>query len=333
MNDSNDTWLAGHLYYSGHWESFLRQAVSPFIDRIMSQGLATQFFFIRYWERGPHIRLRLKGETDLLEVVVKPQCKQFFLYYYERYPSQREDPTWIQDAAAEQRWFPNNSVQFIAYEAEVERYGGPEGMLLSEQQFQASSRAVLALLQDSETWSYERALGAAIQLHLIFAAALGMDAYAAAQFYTQVSRHWLNRVYPAEPHLPDRERTRRQQATLTAYAHTFAHQRRTLVPYHEVLWNALATGVAFDHPWLNQWQNDMEQLAAALSVAQHRQRLITPWWFQYDQTINITEEKQQLWPIFESYVHMTNNRLGILNRDESYLGYVMQQSLTALAAA
>jgi thiopeptide-type bacteriocin biosynthesis protein len=333
MNSSDDTWLAGHLYYSGNWESFLTQAVSPFIDQVVSQGLATQFFFIRYWERGPHIRLRFKGEMDVLERVVKPQFKQFFLHYYERYPSQREEPTWVQDLAAEQRWFPNNSLQFIAYEAEVERYGGPEGIRLSEKQFQASSRAVLALLQDSENWGYDRALGAAIQLHLTFAAALGMDAYATAQFYTQVSRHWLNRVYPVASQLTDRERTARQQATLAAYVHTFAHQRTTLVPYHEVLWNALTMGVEFDHPWLNQWRNDMEQLAAALRVAQHSQRLIIPRCFRYDPSINITEEKQQLWPILESYVHMTNNRLGILNRDESYLGYVMQQSLTALSAA
>jgi hypothetical protein len=58
-----------------------------------------------------------------------------------------------------------------------------------------------------------------------------------------------------------------------------------------------------------------------------------PRWFHYEPTIDISEEQQQLWPIFESYVHMTNNRLGILNRDESYLGYLMQQSLTALSAA
>ncbi|MFP5247245.1 MAG: lantibiotic dehydratase C-terminal domain-containing protein, partial [Thermoanaerobaculia bacterium] len=33
-------------------------------------------------------------------------------------------------------------------------------------------------------------------------------------------------------------------------------------------------------------------------------------------------------PILVSYLHMTNNRLGVANRDEAYLAYLIARSLT-----
>ena len=38
-------------------------------------------------------------------------------------------------------------------------------------------------------------------------------------------------------------------------------------------------------------------------------------------------EKELLWSIFVDYIHMTNNRLGIFNRDESYLSFMMMRCL------
>ena len=39
---------------------------------------------------------------------------------------------------------------------------------------------------------------------------------------------------------------------------------------------------------------------------------------------------QERWAIYDSYVHMTNNRLGILNRDEAYLAYIMVEMVAEL---
>ena len=43
-----------------------------------------------------------------------------------------------------------------------------------------------------------------------------------------------------------------------------------------------------------------------------------------------TKRKQQLWPVLESYVHMTNNRLGILNKDEPFIAYFIKESFLEL---
>ena len=333
MNTPDPTWLAGYLYYNGAQETFLTRAVAPFVHTVLARRWAWQCFFIRYGERGPHIRLRFQGPADILEERVKPQCTAFFQQYYTRYPSQRDEPAWVQALPAEAQWFPNNSVQFLAYEPEIERYGGLAGMRIAEQQFHASSEAVLALLQDSAHWGYDRALGAAIQLHLTFAAALGMDWHEALHFYTRVAQHWSHHPALFAPALSPQARAQHRDKIWRTFAQRFAQQQGILVPYHETLWRALMDDVAFEHNWLNQWRHDMQQVGCALRRAQAQQQLLVPPEWPFDTTGARPTTLQQLWPLFESYVHMTNNRLGILNRDEAYLAYLMQQSLQALSAA
>src|SRR5438874_11952323 len=56
----NATWRSYHLFRAEPWEEFLCTGVRPLVDELADAGLTEGFFFIRYWERGPHIRLRLK---------------------------------------------------------------------------------------------------------------------------------------------------------------------------------------------------------------------------------------------------------------------------------
>ena len=90
MNGSDQTWLAAFLYYAEPWEGFLIKVVQPFVRSVMEKNMAEQFFFIRYWERGPHIRLRFKGEKEPLESKVKPQLESYFRSYFKEKPSQRD---------------------------------------------------------------------------------------------------------------------------------------------------------------------------------------------------------------------------------------------------
>lgn len=45
---------------------------------------------------------------------------------------------------------------------------------------------------------------------------------------------------------------------------------------------------------------------------------------------SIGKDRYERWLIYDSYVHMTNNRSGVLNRDEGYLGYLMAKSVELL---
>jgi len=215
---SKPSWLSAHLFYNEPWEKFLTQAVTPFVAQILTNGLAEQFFFIRYWEKGPHIRLRFKGNPEVLENQVKPKLVQYFLDYFQAHPSQRTDPTGLSEIPAAYQWYPNNSIQFISYEPETERYGGEAGILIAESQFQASSEAVLAVMREKNNWDYDQALGTAIQLHLGFAFAAGMDFSETVAFFAGIFRNWLPRAYFSyQEHLTPTEVNAQHEAVLKAF--------------------------------------------------------------------------------------------------------------------
>ena len=331
----NKKWLAAYLYYSEPWEALLVDAVYPFAKKILAEKLADQFFFIRYWERGPHIRLRFKGNARALNEIVKPALIDHFECYFKDHPTKREDPDWLKDVADQYQWFENNSVQFIPYEPEIKRYGGPVSMLLSEQQFQASSRAILEIIKESKDWDYTRALGAAIQLHLGFAYGLGMDLQEASDFYTRLYQNWLPRAYYFfEKDVSKDELDKRKKETLDAFELNFKQQKATLLPFFETVWEALTEGREFEQEWLNQWVNDMRAIGDQLKAIQNDGKLVPPEWYVMKNPTSIHQRKQQeRWGIYDSYIHMTNNRLGILNRDEGFLGYLIKESLNAIGVA
>ena len=160
----NDYWLSAYLYYHEPWETFITKAVSPFIDKMLEKHLVKRFFFIRYWEKGPHIRLRFQGNKQTIEEKIKPNLIKHFEDYYKELPSQYQSEK-IKEIAKAENWYPNNSVQFIEYEPEVVRYGGQYAISVAEEHFQCSSKAVLTAISDSENWTYDHALGTAIQMY------------------------------------------------------------------------------------------------------------------------------------------------------------------------
>lgn len=328
-NKTQKTWLAAYLYHAEPWEEFLLKIMKPFVDDVMGKALAEQFFFIRFWEQGPHIRLRFKGETDILQKQVKPRLEYYFLDYFKEHPSVRQEPEDMDKWPADRRWFPNDSVQYIEYDPEVERYGGPYAILIAEKQFEISSRTVLAVIEESGSWDYDRALGAAIQLHLGFAFALGMNLTEAAEFYSRIAMHWFASAYGYTAGISPEELKERREITMKAFEENFQRQKDTLVSFHQTLWAALTEGMEFEQEWLNLWIQRIRTIAEELKGIQRQNQLVIPQWFQPEPDKKTPVDRQYWWPVLESYIHMTNNRLGILNRDEAYLGYLIKESIRA----
>lgn len=303
------SWLGAYLYYAEPWEEFLLEGVRPFVRSILEEKLAEQFFFIRYWQQGPHIRLRFKGDAARLQNEIKPRLKSYFNHYFKEKPSQRQEPEQPQQIPEKLRWFPNHTIRFVPYLPEIKRYGGPAGILMAEGQFEASSRAVLSIIEESHGWDYERALGAAIQLHLGFVSALGMSLAESILFFSDIFSTWFYTSNRDNENIPAEEMRKSKEVTLKSFKEIFDKQEAMLVPFHNTLWNALAERVTFEEQWLNRWLSDMEGTKKRLK------------------NNNIPQRRQQLWPILGSLVHMTNNRLGILNRDEAFLGYLIKECL------
>ena len=53
-------WLSLHLFDGGDLDRLLLDGVVPFTKRLRAERLARRMFFLRYWNGGPHLRLRLE---------------------------------------------------------------------------------------------------------------------------------------------------------------------------------------------------------------------------------------------------------------------------------
>lgn len=63
-------WRAYHLHYHGDLDMLLDELVRPLVARLLADGAIDSFFFVRYGLGGPHVRLRLRwaGEPDAAAV-------------------------------------------------------------------------------------------------------------------------------------------------------------------------------------------------------------------------------------------------------------------------
>jgi len=330
----NSQWLSAYLYYNEPWETFLVEAVEPYIKTVMQTGVADQYFFIRYWDRGPHIRLRFKAETKIINEILRPNLEEHFLGYFDSKPSQRTEPNYPLSFPDEYKWLPNNSVVFCDYEPEVNRYGGLAGVKIAELQFQVSADITLQSIKHRLLeWSYDDALGVAIKLHLGFAFAMGMDLSEAASFFHFLYHNWLPRSFRYYHKKLSREEYLQQANELTdAFAQSFELQKEQLIPFHLAMWEALATQSEFEEEALNTWlsvnQSIKLQLDKASLEGQLEERAPEEQYSLVNNAV-LEEDQQLLWSIYGDYFHMTNNRLGILNRDEGFLAYLMMGSLQA----
>jgi len=333
MSDSNTSsskaWIAAYLFYAeADWNEFINNAVRPFVDLVCKDGVIEHFFFIRYWENGPHIRLRFKVGDPAIAVGLISQLKTYFQLYFMQNPSESSLSTKKQ--LVDSRFFyPNNSIQFVEYVPEIERYGGQVGILIAEQQFEASSRAVLSIITNGLYQEYDYMLGKAIQLHLGFIYTTGMSMDDALRYFESSLRDHLQTDQDEEDPLLENKLGDVTQKVLNAFEESFISQKHKLVPYVRGLWSAFEEGVLFEDDWLNLWLVEMKNINEALRSAYINDLLLIPNQvkLQVKDGACVIED---LWFIFRSYIHMTNNRLGIKNHDEVFLNYILVNSLVSL---
>jgi thiopeptide-type bacteriocin biosynthesis protein len=120
-------WLYLKLYTGAATaDRLLTGAVASLVKAALGSGAADGWFFTRYGDPDWHLRLRFHGTPARMRELAGELSGALA-------PLHQEQLLW--------------KVQLDTYEREVERYGGPEAILLAEQLFQVDSEAVLELLE------------------------------------------------------------------------------------------------------------------------------------------------------------------------------------------
>jgi hypothetical protein len=313
-------YVSFYVFYSEPWENLLIESIFPLLKKLFDDDLISQYFFIRYWEKGPHIRLRLKSKPEIkreqLSGIVLEKLNNFIL----KNPSKLFLSPEMEQQKTLESWHENNQIFSVKYQPEVLRYGGIEAISLAELQFFASSRIVLNELIENPGWTYDHALGAAIKLHLGFVFSIGMTIDLAIEFFRKNCRDWLPRPMKEE----EGEVVRRK--IMLQFENAYALQKKAILPYITGIWdelekNPIGNGIPSWENWLsiNQEVHTNLQLLLKNGILKIK-----------DFELNTSQPETAIWGILGDFVHMTNNRLGIMNRDEGFLGFMLSEALKDL---
>jgi thiopeptide-type bacteriocin biosynthesis protein len=121
-------WLFMKLYCPRPIEDdVIADPVRAFTEEALAAGWADEWFFIRYTDPDPHLRLRFRGAPDRLTGHLLPALCAW--------------------AAGLMAGGHCRHFSFDTYDREIERYGGPAGMEVAEAVFAADSRLVATVVQ------------------------------------------------------------------------------------------------------------------------------------------------------------------------------------------
>ncbi|MEU7041239.1 lantibiotic dehydratase C-terminal domain-containing protein [Streptomyces varsoviensis] len=155
-------WVSAHLFYHGDQDALINGAVKPAVERLRRAGQAHGFFFLRYWEGGPHVRLRVLADPEHA-AEVRTAIEETAAAFYRASPS-RSSMTAADYAesapalAAVERMtaydtelHPDNSIAFIDYAPETAVFGTGRALEAVERQLMAASAVALELIARGRT--------------------------------------------------------------------------------------------------------------------------------------------------------------------------------------
>ncbi|MER7697348.1 MULTISPECIES: lantibiotic dehydratase C-terminal domain-containing protein [unclassified Streptomyces] len=305
-------WRVVHFYvpHSLH-TPLLCDVVYPLLR---DEGLQDHFFFLRYWQGGPHLRLRMRcgpgaGSADAAERVVAGLARampEFGAEAQEEYALgltlQDELARLEKETSAEGR--PLGSLDRVPYAPEYRKYGGAQGVEIAETVFRKSSVAVLDLLagQPREWVAARRApIGEAARVMAMFLHGAGFGPAAAAVFLQEYEEWW--RAYAPE-------------AVHQAWPQLYEGVSAQITGLCASVWRGAVTDDVF-HAMSVEATARARAVCGARPDSDARELLLdgTPY------------------PgCLSNYIHTTNNRLGLVPAAEGLVAYLLRRGLDDLAA-
>ena len=288
-------WLSLHLcldarpavIYDVQGDLIILRVVGPLVAACRSQGWCHRYFFVRYIDGAPHIRLRMECRAGVRRSQVARALSKLL-----------------------RAGTPGRSVhgRWAVYEPELERYGGRRGVAVAEQCFCASSEAALASLGCGGLADRSERLGRALLAMLVVVKSFCGNVEVAAALSDTCSRRCLQ-SFP--------EVTRR--ALVDRFETAYRSQSQALAPVIARALSALRGG-RFN---LEPFASYARRIA---SVRTHLDGVLRKRGLRRGSRV-ISRWHEAVWTVVPSYIHMMHNRLGVTVSEEAYIGRLLAAGL------
>lgn len=293
MSIKDPVWLSAHVFYSGDLHLLLQKMLLPFLHELKQLNLMEGSFFIRYFEGGKHIRLRMRVFPSM-QIAVQTKLEATTSNFFNKYvfPQQKI-------SIAEEQHRLANTIRYVEYIPEYTRYGGESVIRSAEFQFEASSAFILAQIDNSDNWNSHLAFILAIKMHIAFWTAQNFSFDQMKIICNRFIDEWLPSLY-----IPGNNAEQERARYLQLFFERAIPMKTSLVPAIREFITACSK-VYFEEEALRKYYT--QSIEVYRSYAH----------FPFDQYANICI----------SFMHMTHNRLGIANGDEAWLVYLLQFAL------
>lgn len=147
-----------HAFYHNHqkYDEFICKIVDR-LGKYKDDNMIDKWFFIRYWEGGPHFRFRIfNAKSDVVEKEIIKEMEDYFLNNPSENKITREE--YYKNSKFDGKvmnidelpWYDEGEVVNIKYEPEIQRYGGKNVIEYSESLFMESSYLAKNLILATE---------------------------------------------------------------------------------------------------------------------------------------------------------------------------------------
>jgi thiopeptide-type bacteriocin biosynthesis protein len=312
------SWHSLHIHYYTSPDHLLVESIAPLVASCRA-GRLSRWFFLRYWKRGPHLRLRFLLDEAAEEATLRAVQEEIGEYLARR-PSTAELPEVLKDSLRtlarlegdnEQEYeiAPDNTIWLHPYEPEYNRYGGKLGVALAEGLFEASSDIaldVLGIINEAPA----RRLGISFVMMLAGLRGAGMSEESIADFLVAYYRFWSR-------YLPD--------DIAAAWSDGLEEKQRSLLPRAAAVLSDSSPNGSQVGDALARWRSAVGDVVA---VVDKQADDILPEVIMPVQNVPIAHRRDFL---LLNYLHTHNNRLGVVPAHEAYLAYLAHQVVCRLA--
>jgi len=301
-------WISLHIYHNYSFERILLEFIQPLTLHLKNKNYVDKIFFIRYWEEGPHIRYRVLPSKTIKEGFLKDLIVKRANEYFNS--------------------LKNDNIEYVLkfnnYTQEILRYGGIENMGITEKHFQDSSKIVLKLMSNNTTnMNYSSTISVAMQLHLIFVKAVFNDIQKSIIFFDFVYKNWL--FHSTKLDEKGNATSNNIRKVISFFEKSYLNQKEMIHYLIKSLWQRNEYS-----DWMNDWSYSCKELRNLTIFTKNTKSDILPEWEVLSKGSNLCIKDQKTFAILESYIHMTNNRLGIYLRDESFIAFLILKGMKDL---
>jgi thiopeptide-type bacteriocin biosynthesis protein len=310
---SSREWLSLHVFYADRQDDLLEETIGPLIADTRSAGLVDLAFFLRHWESGPHVRVRLQC-VAARSSKVSEEAHQRIRLWLEKNPSNDIDKTRLEGSmrrlselehgsVQEFDLAPNNSVQVMTYTPETAKYGGMAGIAIAERFFSGSSRIALETIAATRHNDRSR-LGQGFLVMLIGALAFGLKGCDVEDFARAYQTYWKRYIGNTE------------ERTQAAWEQQFQVQREVLTGITAAALSGRRVGGTVGDEWWALFSDAYTDLKPLVRDGTIRPNLPPS-----------APPRMALNSLLANYIHTSNNRLDVRPQAEAFLAYLLMRSI------